>query len=161
MIISFTGHRPNKLPDQKTGYDLNNPTNTYIANQIENKLLGLKPEKIISGMALGVDTIAANVAVKLNIPFIAAIPFIGQESKWPEKSQKIYRDLLCKASEKIIVSSGSYTSYKMQIRNQYMVDNSDILIAVFDGSSGGTKNCVDYAISKNKQIIYINPKNTL
>lgn len=47
----------------------------------------------------------------------------------------------------------------MQKRNEWMVDNCDILIAVWDKSPGGTKNCVDYAESKKKQIIYINPKN--
>jgi hypothetical protein len=38
-----------------------------------------------------------------------------------------------------------------------MVDNSDLLIAVWDGSSGGTSNCVSYATIKGKQIIRIDP----
>ena len=36
-----------------------------------------------------------------------------------------------------------------------MIDNSDILIAVFDGSKSGTKNCIDYAKKHNKEIIII------
>ena len=42
-----------------------------------------------------------------------------------------------------------------------MVDNSDIIIAVWDGTKGGTYNCVQYAKKKNKEIIQINPKEFL
>ena len=43
----------------------------------------------------------------------------------------------------------------MQKRNKYMVDNSDLIIAVFNGNSGGTKQTNDYAKSKNIEIIII------
>jgi hypothetical protein len=39
-----------------------------------------------------------------------------------------------------------------------MVDASSIVIAVWDGSTGGTANCIGYARRCNKHIIYINPK---
>ena len=45
----------------------------------------------------------------------------------------------------------------MQIRNQWMVDNCELLIAVFDGTSGGTANCVNYAKSIRKNTVVINP----
>lgn len=53
---------------------------------------------------------------------------------------------------------GGYAPAKMQIRNEYMVENCDLLIAVWDKSDGGTANCVKYAKSQRKNIIYINPK---
>lgn len=158
MIVSFTGHRPDKLPDKKTGYNLPNPTYIHVCQEIEKYLLELKPDKAISGMALGVDQYAASVCIKLGIPFIAAIPFKGQEKAWPEKSQKIFNLLLKKACDIAIVCEGEYAAYKMQVRNQWMVDMCDILIAVWDGSQGGTANCINYAKSKNKQIIFINPR---
>ena len=46
---------------------------------------------------------------------------------------------------------------KMQTRNEWMVNHCDKLIAVWNGSDGGTGNCVNYAKSINKEIIYINP----
>jgi uncharacterized phage-like protein YoqJ len=159
MIVAFTGHRPDKLPNKEIGYKLPNPTYIYVCQQIEKTLLELKPDKIITGMALGIDQWAANVAIKLNIPFLAAIPFEGQEKAWPESSQKTYQKLLSKAAEKVIVCEGGYAAYKMQIRNEWMVNNSDILIAVYNGdTSGGTFNCVQFAKSINREIIYINPK---
>lgn len=38
-----------------------------------------------------------------------------------------------------------------------MVNNSDIVIAVWNGSKGGTGNCVNYAKMQKKEIIVINP----
>lgn len=153
MIISFSGHRPDKLG----GYNIPNPTYIHICNQIEGKLKELKPEKIISGMALGVDQWAAYIALKLNVPFIAAIPFKDQDKVWPSHSQNIYRVLLKYAEKQVVVCEGNYAAYKLQQRNEWMVDNSDLVIAIWNGTNGGTANCINYAKSKNKEIIYINP----
>jgi len=154
MIIAFTGHRPNKLG----GYKIPNPTYTKVCQEIDKALKELKPEKIISGMALGVDQWAAFIACELNIPFIAAVPFEKQESKWPKQSQESYHKLIKLASEIVIVSPGGYSPEKMQIRNKWMVDRCDKLIAVWDGTPGGTGNCVEYAKSVKKDIVYINPQ---
>ena len=53
---------------------------------------------------------------------------------------------------------GGYAGYKLQKRNEWMVDHCDILIAVWDGTSGGTANCVNYAQSVNKEKIFIDPR---
>lgn len=158
MIIAFTGHRPDKLPNKETGYRIPNPTYIHVCQKIDKALKEFKPEKVITGMALGVDQWAAMIAHKLNIPYLAAIPFENQESKWPEESKKTFRLLRKLASEEVVVSEGEYSSIKMQIRNQWMVDNCDKLIAVWDGTPGGTGNCVKYAQSINKDIFFINPK---
>lgn len=154
MIVAFTGHRPDKLG----GYKLPNPTYLYVCRQIEKTLKELQPEKVISGMALGVDQWAANIAHKLGIPFIAAVPFKGQESMWPAASQSIYNNLIKRAGEVVYVCPGSYSAAKMQTRNEWMVDRCDKLIAIWDGTSGGTGNCVAYAQQIGKSIIRINPK---
>jgi uncharacterized phage-like protein YoqJ len=153
-VIAFTGHRPDKLG----GYKLPNPTYLHVCQQIDKALTELKPEKVISGMALGVDQWAANIAYKLKIPFLAAVPFEGQEKAWPKNSQIAYALLMRMAAEKHIVCEGGYAAYKMQVRNEWMVDHCDLLIAVWDGTDGGTGNCVKYAKSKNKEIFYINPR---
>lgn len=158
MIVAFCGHRPDKLPNKETGYKIPNPTYIKVCQDIEAALKELKPEKVITGMALGVDQWAAAIAYKLKIPFLAAIPFENQESKWPEESQKAFRLLRKLASEEVIVSPGKYAASKMQIRNEWMVNNCDKLIAVYDGSPGGTGNCVEFAKSINKDIFYINPR---
>jgi uncharacterized phage-like protein YoqJ len=154
MIVAFTGHRPDKLG----GYKLPNPTYLRVCQKIDTALKEIKPDKVITGMALGIDQWAASIAHKLGIPFLAAIPFEGQEKAWPEASQKTFRLLRKLASEEVIVSPGSYSVDKMQTRNIWMVDNCDKLIAVWDGTKGGTGNCVEYAKSINKEIYYIDPR---
>lgn len=154
MIVAFTGHRPDKLG----GYTLPNPIYNNVCRQIEAQLRELKPEKIISGMALGVDQWAAYIAFKNKIPFVAAVPFKDQDSVWFQESKLAYAKLLAKAVEVVIVSEGGYSAHKLQIRNEWMVDHCDKLIAIWDGTPGGTCNCIKYAKSKNKDIIFINPK---
>ena len=96
-------------------------------------------------MALGVDTWAAQLCVELGIPFDAYVPFVGQESKWPNASRDAYVALLHKARHVRMITTGGYSNAAFQRRNKAMVDDCDTLIAVWDGSPGGTANCVRYA----------------
>ncbi len=152
MRLAGTGHRSQKIG----GFILPNPTYIYICQQIEKHLKELKPDSVISGGAIGFDQYLANVAINLGIPLTIAVPFKGQELKWPEKSQKQYHKLLNKASDIVIVSDGGYSAQKMRIRNEWMINNCDIVLACWDGSKGGTFNCINYAKSVKKNIIMIN-----
>ncbi len=155
MIIGVTGPRPQNL----WGWNVPNPIYDYVKLELTKKLIALKPTKVISGMALGVDTLVVELCIELNIPFIAAVPFKGQESKWNKELQDKYKELLSKALEIVIVSDGGYSIDKMQIRNKWIVDNSDLIIGVWNGSPGGTANCVRYIKEVNKPIEIINPNN--
>ena len=157
-VIACTGHRPDKLPNKETGYKLPNPTYIHVCQEIEKALKQFQPTKCISGMALGSDQYFASVCIKLGIDWIAAVPFEGQEKAWPQQSQKTYHQLLKRASEIVIVSPGGYSPEKMQIRNCWMTDKADQMIAIWDGTKGGTKNCIDYAQSIGKPIYFIDPR---
>ena len=148
MIIAGTGHRPDKLG----GYtEANFDRLVTIA---EKWLKGLKASKVISGMALGWDQALAQAAINLEIPLIAAIPFTDKAKVWSDKSKAYNQYLLDKAQEVVNVSGmDDYSVEYMQKRNIWMVDNCDILLAMFDGSSGGTKNCIQYAESQNKRMV--------
>lgn len=160
MIVALTGHRPNKL----WGYDLKHPNYQTLAKTLRKYVLDLKADRIITGMALGADTVWAfvglNIREKFNpdLQIEAAIPCRNHSSKWTTSSQQMYDRILSQCDEVTLVSDCEYTPSCMQERNRYMVDNCDVLIAVWDGTNGGTANCVKYAQLQNKQIIYINPK---
>lgn len=172
MIISITGHRPNGLP-REYGYNLNNEAWTKLKEYIEATIeecykYATKNEELtlVTGMALGVDTVFWEVAAKLrksnkNIRIEAALPFIGQEKKWTEESQKQYKQMLSESNKVTIVSEGGFATYKMMARNRYMVNKSDIVIAVICKETGGTAQCVKYAKEHNKVVIEINPQNIL
>lgn len=121
------------------------------------RLVMYQPSLCISGLALGFDLDLAYVSLEMDIPLLGAIPFIGQESRWPADSQKFYRDIVERCSQTVIVSPGEYSGYKMQVRNEWMVDNCDLLIAAWDGSVGGTGNCVRYAEKVGRTMDRINP----
>ena len=150
-IVSFAGPRPQKMG----GFQIPNPIYTKIRQDLREKIVELNPKSAISGMALGVDTIAAELCIELEIPFIAAVPFEGQESVWPQASQLKYKSLLAKAKEIKIVCEGKYASWKLQKRNEWMVNHADLVLAVWNGMSGGTANCINYAKSVGKKIVII------
>ncbi|WP_373262236.1 DUF488 family protein, N3 subclade [Hungatella hathewayi] len=156
-IISVTGHRPNKL----FGYDMNNNNYTLMKNYFKKILIEKECTKAVSGMALGVDQVYAEAAVELkkegyDIKLIAAIPCQNHPCKWPNQAQEHYHDLLKNADKITLVSDISYNPYLMQVRNEYMVNISNEIIAVWDGTKGGTGNCVKYAESINRPITVVN-----
>lgn len=153
MILGITGHRPKAIG----GFKIPNPIYSYIMLETEKIICEHRPEKIITGMCIGYDHWVAELALKLHIPFVAAVPFIGQELLWPPEVQVYYRNLLSKADQMVVVSPGGFASWKMQARNQWIVNNSDVLLAAFSGKQGGTYNCVEYAKAQNKIIKIINP----
>ncbi len=146
MTLCGTGHRPNKLG----GYG--DDAYAVLVHLAVMSLEDIKPDRVISGMALGWDMAIAEAAIRKRILLIAAIPFEGQESMWPQPSKDKYRELLDKCAVKKVICSPGYAPYKMQARNQWMVDNSNIILALWNGTSGGTANCVKYAEKRNVKI---------
>ena len=53
------------------------------------------------------------------------------------------------------IPDGFFFFFLLMNRNKYMIDNSDVLIAVWDGSPSGTKHAIDYAKEKNKEVIIL------
>ena len=152
MLIAGTGHRPNKLG----GYS--DEAIQSLEHFAYYLLHQLRPEKVISGMALGWDQSLALAAIQLEIPLIAAVPCKGQESQWPTPSQARYNVLLGHA-ERVEILADSYSQQAMQNRNKWMVDQlkdpSDYLLALWNGTSGGTGNCIKYAEIRKVHILNV------
>jgi uncharacterized phage-like protein YoqJ len=157
--IMVTGHRPNAIG----GYSNTNPIRQYIKQKMKRRLQELQAEHPnligISGMALGVDQDFCDICIELGIPFHAYVPFVGQSKVWPKPLRDYYDYLLSKAAKVIIVSEGTYSPYKMHVRNHRMSDACTTAIAVLDPnkSGGGTFKCVQYLVKINKEIYRIDP----
>jgi uncharacterized phage-like protein YoqJ len=152
MRVAFTGHRPDKLGNYVPDSEPEKRVRASLVGCLEALKADQPDLRAISGMALGVDQWAAEVCLSLEIPFMAAIPFEGQEKIWPWSAKQRYYKLLELAEARITVCPGDYRPYKLQKRNEWMVDNCDLLLAVWDGSPGGTANCVRYATSTGRQV---------
>lgn len=169
MKIAFTGHRPDKL----YGYDKRNSDNQNLIKFLTEKIEKIIVDEIaldgtdtqiefISGMALGIDMWLADAVIKLrrkypNVTLHCAIPCLNHSSRWNMGDKMAWEKLVEKADKVHYVSEKPYTKSCMQTRNVYMVDEADKIFAVWDGTSGGTKNCIDYAKKKNKPILVTNP----
>jgi hypothetical protein len=148
MILAATGHRPPGLwPRSRSGLNFSAFTDASgdtVTGFAEVCLREMQPDEVISGMAQGWDMAVARAAVRLGIPFDAYIPFKGQEEIWPGRAQAAYRDLLALARSVVVCSP-----FKLNIaflrRDERMVDDADEILALWDGSDGGTGHTVRYA----------------
>ena len=145
-IITVTGHRPDKLG----GY--RNVNGFKAIRRHMRDFLEQAPEgelRLISGGALGIDQFWMEVGLHLNLPVIAALPFKGYNDRWPDFSRKAYDKLFDRCEEVLYVSEPGYSAEKLQVRNEWMVNNSDALVAYWTGVPGGTSNCIGYAQSRS------------
>jgi uncharacterized phage-like protein YoqJ len=96
-------------------------------------------------MASGIDLHFCKSCILLGIPFIACIPFDGQEfTMSPNETDT--RDRLIKMAKET-----------KQVRNSWMVEHMDVGIVVFDGNKGGTANVFQQIIEHQKNFYWINP----
>lgn len=153
--IAMTGQRPKSLDHD---YSYKSEMWQWIRAGITEQFEKIQPARIISGMALGVDTVAAEQALVLGIPFVAAVPFKGQEKSWSEEQQEHYWTLLGLAQEVEFVSEENSHGGIYQIRNEWMVDRSDLVLAVWTGFKGGTRNCIEYALKQQVPVYRLDPQ---
>lgn len=158
----FTGHRPQNFSFK---FDETHPDCIRIKDAlkkcIKELITNYNVSHFISGMALGVDIWAAEtvLSLKQEFPHItlgSALPCETQAVKWNLESRERYYSILAKCDKETMLQK-HYTPSCMNDRNKYMVDNSDYVITVWNGSGSGTGSTVKYALSKDKAVICIDP----
>lgn len=161
---SCTGHRPQKFP-----FEYSRRSKEYLTyfKELENKIKTAITEygvtHFISGMAIGVDLDFAQIVLKYrkkySLTLECAVPCSNQTLKWDKKDIARYNRILKKADSITLVSE-RYTPECMLKRNRYMVDKSDLVIAVFNGiEKGGTWYTIQYAERRSVPILILNLKN--
>mgnify|MGYP003265335732 CR=1 FL=1 len=138
----FTGHRPEKL--ERTEVEIKAELQKEIYQAIADGFT-----VFISGMARGVDIWAAEIVLSLRdagqpVRLICASPYEGFERSWSDQWKNRYMAILNDADLVRFICPG-YSRSCFQIRNEWMVDHSTRVIAVFNGQPSGTKNTIDYA----------------
>ena len=157
----FSGHRPAKLPWR---YDERDPRCLEFKDRLFSVIGAVYDSGIshfICGMALGCDLYCAEAVIRLkemhgDITLEAAIPYSGQADSWSEHNRRRYERILS-FCDKTTVIQEAYSPSCMMRRNRYMVDRSGVVIAVFNGSRGGTFNTLRYAVRCGLEIIEIDP----
>ena len=148
----FTGHRPEKLSSSEQ----------YIKKELELSIRQAICDgfvTFISGMARGVDIWAAEIVLKIKkegypIHLICAIPFRGFENNWENEWKNRYRYIMANA-DLIRCINPSYHRRCFQDRNEWMCNRASRLIAVYNGTSGGTRNTINYALSIGIEVVKV------
>ncbi|MGN1227498.1 MAG: SLOG family protein [Christensenellales bacterium] len=161
LSCCFTGHRSQKLP---WGFNENDERCKVMIKKVENeicKAIERGYSTFLSGMALGFDMICAEIVLRLKniypyINLVCVLPCKSQDAFWSNYQKRRYASILEKA-DKVVCMSENYTNSCIRERNEYMVNNATLMIALFSGRSGGTKKTIDYAKSKGLELVVIEP----
>ena len=153
----FTGHRPGKLP---WGYREEDPRCVSLKRRIADAVESAYQEgfrHFLCGMAQGCDLYFCESVLRLRevhpeVTLEAAIPCPTQADGWPRDQRERYARLVAACDYETVVSA-RYTPGCMHRRDRYMVDHASLLIAAFDGTAGGTRYTVEYAMRQGVSIV--------
>ena len=144
-VVAITGHRPGSLNIEQCQY-MKESLDFIAGRLVEYYGAG----KFLTGLALGADTIWAELALKYGVEYDAYIPFEGQEDRWSKTDKKKYQDLRSGAViEKVFGQQFSNRLY--HARNDALIRDSDLLVAVWRPSvqNGGTFSTVQKSLKRN------------
>ena len=155
--VAFTGHRPEKLP---WGYDEGSSEALLYKFRLREALeylIGKGYVNFLSGGARGFDAIAAEVVISLReiypwIKLVMVLPCANQAERWSSKDRQRW-ERLCLQSDHVETLAQMFDKGCMFRRNRYLVDHSDLVLAAYDGcSGGGTAMTLDYAHKTGKKV---------
>ena len=147
---AFTGHRPEKLEYKES----------HVTTWLEDMIWQAVNDgytAFMSGMQRGVDLWAAEAVLRSkskveNIRLVVVSAFKDMGNDWSDDWKEKYNYVLSKADEVVFVSAeGSKEAFTQ--RDHYMVDHASRLIAVYGGVKGGTKETIEYAKTKDIEIV--------
>ena len=148
----FTGHRPDKM-------EFGEKEIKPLLEKAIDEAISKGFVTFITGMAMGTDIWAAEIVLdrrKKNddIHLICALPHPGFENRRSFVEKKRFSKII-KNADLVKEINDHYFTGCYQVRNEWMVDRSNLVIAVFNGQKSGTKNTVDYAKKKNVQVVNV------
>ncbi len=154
LAVSFTGHRAETLP---WGFDESDPRCIELKRGLRRSILELYrggKRIFLSGMASGVDAIAAEEVLSLktelaDIRLVCVFPCPTRDAR----SQRI-----AALADGCVTMAPEYCAGCMQLRNRFLVENASCLIACYDGRKyGGTYQTVSAAEARGLPIRFIKP----
>jgi DNA processing protein len=113
---------------------------------------------IISGLALGIDTLAHESAIKFNLPTVAVIP-TSIDNIYPKENLHLADAIIEKGGAIISEQAPNYApvANPFVLRNRIIAALSQYLIPVEMGKDSGTRHAVHYAVKYNKKVFLIKP----
>jgi hypothetical protein len=112
----------------------------------------------LSALAVGADTHFARAALSLDIPLEVVRPFDSYAQDFNDPaSRKIYRQLLRRARLETHMPYQCRSNEAYVAAMHWIVDQSDLLVAVWDGRDGITSDSVQLAVTRGSPWFRIDP----
>jgi len=148
MKACFTGHRTISAKEL--------PWLKQQLNSIIKNLVYAGVDSFLCGGAIGFDMLAGYTVLDFknnnkSIKLIMILPCHNQDLKWPASEKKAYKKLLALSDEVIYVST-DYFDGCMNMRNIFLVENSDICIAYMKSGRSGTAQTLRLAKEKGIEV---------
>jgi len=136
--LVVTGLRPPGLG----GYDEN-----VIALGVKKKLVEILSAKkvlhrdlvVLTGLGLGAEQLGAEAAMEADVPYVAVMPFPGQEEVWPSMGSRLrYQKLLLKAADQVLLQAKKPENKQkagaaLSRRDAWLARHADEAVVVWDG----------------------------
>lgn len=163
---AVTGHRPGKLllgPE-------NSVASCWLRKKLHLQLLELYDKgvrRFLLGGALGVDLWTAELLVFMqkgtyftDVKIVLVLPFKGYDQRWKEQDRERMKVIRDHSIQTILVGDGQDPNLCYRLRNQYLVDHADCLLAVYNPvfSRSGTGMTLRYGEKKGIPIFHLSPR---
>lgn len=136
----------------------------WVRRELRECLASLPPPVAgITSLAVGADTLFAEIVLELGGSLAVVIPFNDYEDKFLDQQDKqSYRTLLSRAATVETLQRSGSDDEAYFASGKRVVDLSDLLILVWNGKPaaglGGTGDIAVYARQSQKAIIHLNPE---
>jgi hypothetical protein len=151
MLIGVTGHQHIGAADARQ----------WVRDTMSDTLSTLKPSMGYTSLAVGTDSLFAELCSRHRISYTVIIPSKNYESTFNADDVLEYRRLKSLAASEVELTYDSPSGEAFYAAGKRIVDSIDCLIAVWNGlpanGLGGTADVVKYAREQCKKIIHINP----
>lgn len=136
----------------------------WVRRQMLGCLSPLPPPVVgVTSLAVGADTVFAEVVIGLGGSLEVVVPFGGYEERFAAGGdRRKYRALLGRAARVEVLRRGGTDEEAYYAAGKRVADLSDLLLLVWDGKPaaglGGTGDIAEYARRHRKSVIHLNPE---
>jgi uncharacterized phage-like protein YoqJ len=145
MRVAVTGHQPHLLGG--FGEEAALRLRAFARRWLQRT----RPTEVICGMAPGWDLAMAEAALEEAVPLVAALAWPGQGKNWPEDAYKHLQTLLGRAAQVHTVFP-KRTQEMWTVRDQWVLERADLVVALWSGAEGGTAQAVAHARGLGKPV---------
>lgn len=148
FTVAVFGHRPPQLG----GYDESNPTAVAVRRRLGEVIGALhtvhRDLTIATGLGLGSEQMAAEVAASLDVPYVAVLAHPDPDRVWPRPSRERFATLLAGARATTTMTPRAPDTRQAAgkaagDRDRWLASNCDAAIVVWDGVDHNLGQLVD------------------